>query len=368
MTRTLFFLTALAGMLAALSAIMIRIELTYPGVSPLFQNADGFPDGQHFNTVATAHAVFTHLCVTLLGTTLCAAARGRKAMLASVFTGLGIAASLMITSLIVLAEIPTSAVTTTVENIGAGWALPMSLAPNRPASALELLMQWTQFNPILAVDFTRFLVLPAIGTLMLGLNAMLSTVAGFRWVGVLGAVITLGTLIVMAPRFLNFDLPLGATGFVILFLPFIACASIRLIDEATPWLLMVCVGAIVVMVAQFLVLLVPNLNNLTETLAAAAMFYVFPLGLAWYALPAVLVFTHPTQLTTGAIFGCIGTITLGLCLWIVPMVTVGVMGQPARYVDYPDPFATLNLNITTGAFLFTLIYLGVIILIRRNRA
>ena len=63
MIRALFLLTSLAAMLMAITAVLIRIELAYPGISPLFTFAKDASAGIEFSTVSTAHALFAYLAV-----------------------------------------------------------------------------------------------------------------------------------------------------------------------------------------------------------------------------------------------------------------------------------------------------------------
>lgn len=364
MTRTLFFLTALVAMLATLTALLIRAELAYPGVSPLFSTADGAPDGRHFNVVSTAHAIFAYLAVILLGTTMCAAARIKGAPLAILFVVLGVLASMAVSALLVLAELPAPVDI----NTGVGWVLYPPLSTTLPDNLLDYGMRWLDVDPLMYSDFTRVLILPAMAMLYLGAYAMLSTLPRFRWVGVLGALVVALTVTAMGPEIMQIDIPLGFMLFIAVLLPFIACASVRLIDDAPAWLLMLTVGALIIIAAQIGALSYPYGLYVNDTSAAVAATYTFPLGLTWFALPALMLFTHDTRLPAFAICACIGAISLGLALWLVPLFQMGVAGLPQRYVDYPETFAANNLAATAGVVIFALLYLAVVIVIRRNRA
>lgn len=364
MTRTLFFLTALVAMLATLTALLIRAEMAYPSVSTLFLAADGVPDGQRFNVVGTAHAIFAYLAVALLGTTMCSAARIKGAPLASLFVGVGVMSSIAVAAVLVLAELPAPADIKT----GVGWVLYPPLSTTLPDTLLDYVMRWLKIDPILYFGFTRILMLPAMAMLSLGAYAMLSTLPGYRWVGVMGALVVGVITAVAGHSIMQLEIPLGFTLFVLILLPFIACASVHLIDEAPAWLLMLTIGALIITAAQNAAVIHPGITFVRDTSAAVALTYTFPLGFAWFALPALMLFTHETRLPAMGIGACIAAIPLGLALWLVPLFQMGISGLPQRYVDFPSAFAAGNLAATAGVVIFALIYLAVVIVIRRNRA
>lgn len=367
MTRTLFFFTALVGMLMAVSAILIRVELAYPGLSGLFNGLDDAQDGRHFAAVAQSHTVFGYLAVTLLGATMAAAARTRQATLGTPTMVVGLCIAGVLALVLLLGEIPadllTGSDTAPADILGSGWTF---YGPNQ--SILDLALGWVGIDPLLLPGLTRVLTIPALFILLLGAYALLSTEPGLRLVGIGGGLIALIVVCTSAAAVMNVNVMMGNALYLLAILPFVIGASVRLVDESPSWLLMLMIGVLVMAAAHIGLTLLPNPSRFDGTQAAAVLGYLFPLGIGWYGLPALMLYTHPTRLPDLAIWVLSGIITLGLAIWTVPMFSVGANGQPLAYVDFPDTFAARNLAASTGVVLFTMIYLGVIVIIRRGRA
>lgn len=373
MTRTLFFLTALAAMLMAVTAVLIRIELAYPEVSALFTDADGFPDGSRFAKTATVHTMIGYLCVILLGTTMCAAARNRAAPLGRLFVSVGSVLAFGVAALMVLAELPPlggSEATTQNVGSGVGWVLYPPLSTSVPTSLLEnigaMVGDIGLVDPLFfAVRLPQLLILPALGMLYLGAYAMLSTLPSLRWSGIFGCVLVVVVTILVIPQLMETDLPFGTVGLVALTLPLVAIASVRLIDDGLGWVLLLTLGALLTLAVQIIVLLLPQSAATNGTMLTPAMAYIFPLGLAWFALPALIIYRSKSDLSEWVVIAITACITVTLALWLAPMMQLGFLGQPQRYVDYPVAYAPLNLVVSVAVGLFALVYLVVITALRR---
>jgi hypothetical protein len=360
MTRTLFFFTCLTVILVAATAVLLRVDLAYAGVSPLFSASEGKPDGHFFNNVARAHRMFCYLAVMLLGTTMISAARTKGAPLAGLFVAIGVILSLATAVLLILAQVP---MTQPVE-FGVGWTLYPPLSIAGPQTALNHLLSFLDVDPVFNRDITRIFILPATGLLYLGAYTMLSTEPGFHLLSVFGAILILLVITLSAPFILGTYLPFATIGFVTVALSLIACGAIRLVDGGPAWLLVMTLGMLVTTIAQIAALFITENLYLEGTNTATALLYIFPLGLAWFALPAVLMFAS-NRLPTWAPWVATGATIAGLSLWLAPMTRLGFAGQPAQYVDYADAFGADNLFLSTGAILFIVIYLFVIVLVRR---
>ena len=149
---------------------------------------------------------------------------------------------------------------------------------------------------------------------------------------------------------------------------FLACSAIRILDGGPSWLLVLGIGTLVTTLAYITVLVHPNSATAAGTIAEVATLYVFPLGLIWFALPALMLFRDGSRLTDWHIWAITGALTLGLILWLAPLFYAGQMGQPFRYVDYPDAFSIANLVSSMAVIAFTALMLGIIVILRRTRA
>lgn len=372
MTRTLFFLTALAAMLMTVTGVLIRIELAYPGVSPLFMAPDGFPDTPRFDAVFTAHALFSYLCVIMLGTTMCSAARDKAAPLGGFLVGLGCALGVGVTVLMALAYLPPlpTAGSTDALGTGVGWVLYPPLSTNAGTSLLDsliaLLAGDAAPDPMLIASYLpQVPILPAMGMLYVGAYAMLSTQPGLRWVGMAGFALTLIVTLLVIPVLMDTGLPFGSIAYISLTLPFVACAAVRLSDDGPAWLMMLTFGAIITLIVQVVIITLPQSPATSGMVVTAAMAYIFPLGLGWFALPAVIMFAVPQRYSDAATLSAALFIAVALCLWLGQMVLLGLAGQPARYLDYPDAYAVRNLAASVAVGLFIVGYLGVITVLRR---
>lgn len=377
MTRSLFFLFSLVAMIATLSALAIRLELAAPGVSALFQDDSGAPNGAGFGVVAMGHALFGYLAVMLLGTTMIAAAREKGARLAGLFmwTGLLICA---VTALVILSNVvPLRWFADLSPNtVGGdpGWTLypPLVDAPQQTVLGYlaNLIRPETSFfSPDLLVytDLSRYALLPAGVLLFLGAFTMLSTERGMSWLSLVGAVSVVIVATLTTPLLLESEMPFIAVGWLLPALILLACGAIRVLDGGGAWLFVMTLGTLIMTLAYVAVLVHPRTLMAAGTTADIAVLYVFPLGLAWFALPALILYRFGTSLEDTALWAVCAGLTLGLIVWLGPIFHAGHIGQPNRYVDYPDAFAVANMTASIGAFIFTALMLSAIVFLRRNR-
>ncbi len=364
MTRTLFFLTALTATLGAMTAILMRIELAYPGVSPLFQTTDGAPDGNMFSAVTTFHVTVSYLCVTLLGTTMASAARPKGAPLSALFIGLGCLFSFVILSILALTLIPAPS----GDQSGVGWVLYPPLS-TQPQSMFDTLLDMLPFefwlDPIVT-DITKVFMLPSCAMVLLGAYAMVATVPSFRWLSVIGVILLVPITILVGAIIFDNSTPFVAPTYLIAVFPLLAFASIRLIDAAPSWLMILTAGLIITSVGQIIFLIIATQGFIDGTIAEPAATYVFPLGMAFFALPALILYDRNTDLPAWATAATVGAIAIPMTLWVSFLVKLGLDGMPARYVDYPNAFAADNLAVSANVIFFAAIYLTVITAIHRQ--
>ncbi len=375
MTRTLFLLTCLAAMVMAMTAVLIRIELAEPGVSALFSGLDGAPDSAKFDRAVTAHTLFAYLAATLLGTTLCAAARKHGAPLAFLPMWLGVILSATLFIVITAAHIPASLMAPEAApsvaagadagtGTGTGWVLypPLSTAP---ASLLDLGLTALDVEPLMITMLVHYLLLPAGAMLLLGLYAMTATLHGYRGMMAFGLFATLcvTAVILATPDFGTGQLPMAS--FNIAALPLLAVLSIHLIDQPTPWVMLMALGLLATLAGQIAIISLNAPFSFQNSMAQIVPLYIFPLGIGWFALPAVILYDRRSRLPDWAAPAVALALTSTLLLWLSPLMFLGRRGQPARYPDYPEAFAASNFGASLAVGLFILTYLGVVILARR---
>lgn len=351
MTRLLFLWTAIAGSLFALTALLIRAELATPGISPLFSTADGAPDGAKFYATSIAHSMLAHLTVILLGTTMISAARDKGAPNVGIFVPLGAALATVLSLLLAISAIPTSAFD---GGTGAGWVLYPPLSTS--ASLLDRMLMSVGIDPILLVYMPRILILLATTMLYIGAFAMVATLPRLRWVGLLGAGLSLLAVALQAPTILTTSLRDLSAGLAITTLPFAVLTAGALFFARPPWLILLSGGAFLSVAGTFLPRLTPDNVFLSDTVAAAALLYLVPTGLAWAALPALVMFWRGTS--HGPWRAAVTTVLLwiGLAVWIVPLLMLGRVGMPILYPDYPNAFAELNLWTSRAVLTFAVFY------------
>ena len=362
MTRSLFFFTALAAMLMTMSAVLIRVELAYPGVSALFSDAGGAPDGPRFLVTSVFHNLMAYFAAMLLGTTMISAARDKGALGSTLMLGVGVLLCVALASALVLSALILNGLAPDPRGwlATSPWFIDQRFDPT--------VFQLCCIRPKGASSLVPMLVFPATAMLYLGAYAMVSTLRGFRPIGLFGIIATLAMLTLtgaeMTQRFGATDMPVMV---VFALLPLLACAAVHLIDHATPWVMALFV---VILVPVFAVVLVEALYEFSireTTLVGVARDYIFPLGFAWLALPMLMIYRFGTSLTAAHIVIGSAVIVLSLGLWIDPMIRVGLKGMPPAYVYYTDNYAPENLSITIGVGLFMLIYLAILIILRRTR-
>jgi len=364
MTRTLFFLTALAAILAATTAILIRIEHTNLSVSFLFQLADGSADNNRFFKTSVFQTLISQLSVILLGTTMASAARTKGSPGARFVTGIGCAFAAYTFIVIVLAFTPVPA----ANEVDSGWVIyqPLSTSTSSPISqsVLGLLPDHLRLDPF-AHHQTKLFFLSAAAMLFLGAYAMLATLPSFRSLQTLGIILTAIVTLPVA-QLIPMEPPAIYGGFYLaLVVPLLICASIRLIDAAPSWLLILTIGVIITSAAQ-IILLILAVNNSTGTVFDAAALYTFPLGIAFFALPALILFDRDTDLSTLGVTATLAAITIPLTLWVTQMASMDLNGlELATTVDSQPEFAAENLMTTTNIVIFILLYFATITAIRR---
>ncbi|MCF2872285.1 hypothetical protein L0664_14510 [Octadecabacter sp. G9-8] len=362
MTRTLFFCTAIMACLATVAAAMIRYELAFPGVSALFMGANDVPDGRKFNLVASFHGLFSYLTVMLLGTTMAAAARDKGAFFAGPMVAIGLVFVTLPALVFAAAFLPAFP-------DASGTALSVTLYQSpAPVSLLDQLLGYAPATSWLTIQMHQLFLLPAAGLLFLGAFAMLSTQPRFKWVGFVCLIAMAGTFGFVAPGFLDLRYPFASAMIIFAALPLLICCVVCLFFARPPWLVVMTIGNAATIAALSSFAFRTDLGGLADTMFQAAVLYVFPLGLTWFALPAVMLFTHPTRLPTWSIWAMPVVIAANLSLWILPMMQLGRMGMPRQYSDYPSAFAALNLTMSLAVGVFIALYLAILITIRRARA
>jgi len=363
MTRPLFFLTALAGMLMAMTAVLIRMELAYPDVSPLFMTETGHADSQRFIATSTLHRIFGYLAVILLGTTMCAEAhlKGVRPAILPMVIGAGLSGLLVVA--LVLANLPH----TPEDSTGVGWVLypPLSADPVSYSPYFTTVLDWVGLDPLHLPNLASYLLLPAAVMLLLGCYAMTATLPKCGWILFAGLALSVATVAVIltAPQTRGGYFPLGA--FHVLTFPLLIPLTIHLIDRATPWVMLLTLGLVATSIAQVTVFSIVPSAGRGGTTADIVPLYVFPLGISWFALPALFLFARtprwPDWCAPVAAFALTGS----LAVWLFPLLRLGQEGQPTLYLDYPDTFAGLNLKTSAAVLIFVAVFLTTLTLARR---
>ena len=129
--------------------------------------------------------------------------------------------------------------------------------------------------------------------------------------------------------------------------------------------MLVALGLLATLVAQIPVISASGPLAPRGTLAQIVPLYVFPLGIAWFALPALFLFDRRSHLPDWAAPAMALSVTATLALWLTPLLFLGRRGQPSRYLDYPEVYATSNFGVTFAVGLFVVTYLAVVITARR---
>lgn len=357
MTRTLFFFTALFGMLFAMTAILIRVELAYPGISPLYFTPT---DGANFEATTVFHGIFGYLFAILLGTTMSAAARRKGAILAGIWMWIGI----LITIVTVVAVIAGEFALTIDQGGGVGWVLYPPLATTQNPFDGLLAELWPE-APV--QDATRLLFVPAASLLVIGASMMVATIPKLGWLSALATVLVILVAVLAMPQVVYGAPMLYVPFYAIAILPLLAAAAVRLSDDAPPsWLMLLTLGLIATLVGLIANSTIP-LFSIGDTSAEIAVLYIFPLGWCAFALPALILYTRDTALAPWGLGAVFGALTLTMGQWIYAWVQLGLAGQPIRYVDFPDTFAATNLTVTTSVLAFAVTMLGCVIAARRAR-
>ncbi|MBT8412653.1 MAG: hypothetical protein KJP02_12785 [Octadecabacter sp.] len=362
MSRVLITLTLTALLLMGVTALAIRWELAAPGLS-LFINPDGHAGGHLFETTVLTHTILSNLAVLLCGTTMIAIARDHRVPLTGLLMWTGIALAAVIILVALLAGLPPLGGTGTPQTMQTpGWSLYPPLSTG-PTSLLSQLLP--SVDPLFLGYYLGQIALPANAALYLGVYALAATLPKSGWtifVGLFTVLAAVGftTGAIAAPS--GFD----AAWVVALGAPFLVCAGYHLIFQPAAWLVVLTMGMIITTAVPTLLGTLPDAPALGGTTAITALQYIAPMGLAWFALPALLMFLRPVRL--GAAVLTTLAITVALFLWLAPLFLLGRIGMPMRYPDYPVAFASLNLATSLGVAAFTLIYPAILIAIRRTGA
>lgn len=352
MTRTLFIVFCISLVLFTGTAFLIRAELAYAGVSPLFQNAQGQPDAQYFNSVVTLHRIMGYLSVILLGTIMANAARIGGAPLARIVMALGLLTSLAIGGVVMMASIQI----TSPSDHSVGWKLYPTLSTG-PSSLLDhAVLSLGGNNLFFLIQMVKLLPLLAAASLYWGAYLMLSTLPKMRETAYIGFALTVITCLFVAQELLDTGVISMATPFLVLSIPLLVLCAIQMYFTRKPWLGMLAFGALVTSIGQWLLMGLRDVGYLVGTSVEVASQYTFPLGLAWFALPAVILFHTPTRLPRFAELFLAGTIVAAFWKWAGPLVTLGIQGLPTGYFDYPDAFADKQWDVTAYGLIFAATY------------
>lgn len=366
MTRALFSLTCIATALVALTTIVIRWELARSGVT-FFLTSDGQPNGHLFNEAVRAHTLLCHLAVLLLGTTMSAAAAEKGAPLARIFAWLGVILANVLTLTAVLAVLPPfgGSNATPDTGVGVGWTLYPPLA-TYPFSLLQQLVP--QLDPFLMGYFTSLSALPANAMLYLGAYAMAATLPQMRWLSYAGLVTVIAALVLTTRTMRTVDVPYEGAWIAALVVPFLAAAIYQLRNQRASWLTVLTFGMLIATLTPAYLVNSVYMPVLRGTTSMAALQYMFPMGLAWFALPALMLYRTPTRLPVCAIRTLLVAVTSGLAIWLLPLFQTGRLGQAARYVDYPPLLEPANMIVSIGVTLFAVLYLATLIILHRAKA
>ncbi|MBU2993625.1 hypothetical protein Q4555_12695 [Octadecabacter sp. 1_MG-2023] len=364
MTRILFSLSCLAALGVALTAFVIRWELASPGAS-LFLTHDAQPDGYQYLAFVQVHRLTCFLAVMLVGTALSSASRDKGALLSALFMWLGLVLSVSLTVLVILLTLPPIGLETAESpGAGVGWILYPPLYT--PTSLL--LQMFPGLDPFLLGHVGQMIALPANAMLYLGVYAMASTLPKFRFMSVVGLVTVIAALLLTTRSMHMITVPYAWLWIAALVVPFLVCAALSLMAERRPWLIIMTFGVVFITVTPAALAQTTDGLALNGTMAIIAIQYLFPMGLAWFALPALLLFTRDAPLQRWKVWAIPTTIVTSLCIWVIPLFHLGRIGMPAHYVDYPSAFAPLNLEVSIGVAVFAMIYLTVIAALLRRRA
>lgn len=352
MTRPLFLLTATAAALAAMAAILLRAEHTAPGVSWLFQGADGGSDGYLFNTVVNAHSKLAYIAVMGLGTAMLSAAHTKGALFARQLTWIGLLACVLAVVPFILSQIPFRAQDPV--GTGVGWVLYPPLSTPTLLDRMALALGFDAFW----ITFPQFYMLGAAFLLLSGAYAMISTLPRLRLLGALGpflmALVTAAAVVQMVS---GQPLPV-LNSYVMIVALLLACAAFGLRGPRQTWLIILCVGIAAPLAAQLALMNTIATPRYTGTITHAAMPYIFPLGIAWLAGPAAILFYCGVDLPIKSMLFVTIAPLVGLAAWIIPLLLLGRAGMGRGYGDYPDVFGTMNGVATIGVALFAALYLA----------
>lgn len=367
MPRILFFFTALAAMLAALTAVLMRAELAQPGLSALYSTPSGEPDRASFVKTSTLHALTAYLAITLLGATMAAKARTRGAMFATPTMIIGLVFSLSMIAMLMLPQLGPD--TADLMTSGLTVEVPESLGGPSQLSAtpfgLPLVDGLLGDEPL---AFSRLLLLMAAGILLMACYVMLGSEPGVRWIGAAGAPLIVGCSVLIAQMPRETPLIFMLSLYIPAVLPFLAVACVRMTDEPPAWLIVMTSGLLIAMGGTlFAASALPSFGFATTTMDVAIL-NMFPLGLAFFALPALILYSGPTRLPMAAVWLVAPVVAGAMALWIKPFISLGFNGQPILYQDYSQAFARDNLAASIGVGGFMVLYLGVVTTLRRSRA
>lgn len=360
MTRPLIYLTALACVLTALTALTIRYEMFEPGVTALFTDANGNPKGLLFNDLIFAHRMLCATAVMFLGALMTSLARAGGAILATPMMVLGTAAGLATLVMVVLSLFPLPIAPTPNE---VGWILYPPLA--LPQTLLERLLTAIGLNPDLMLLIGPYIFLAALFGLFSGAFMMLATLPMTRWIGVIGMAFTATALLPSFDRLgemtniepIKAIYPLAAV--------FVIIATAFLVKHPRPWLIVLTLGTAIALGFHAVMLSRIDFYYIHGTTVQLGLNYIFPLGLAWFALPAAILMYGDKEPPLALAIATPFVITSALGAWIAPMIAVGRMGQPHSYIDYPDAFADHNYTISIAVLAFVIAYPALLVTLRR---
>jgi len=318
MTRTLFALTCILTLLFAASALLIRYELWAPGVSALFTGADGTPDDRRFTEVVLTHRLAAYLAVILLGATMASIAQTRGAPLAGLIK----------------------------------------------CTALDQMLRAAGIEPFILLFLRSILWIPACLVLYLGAFTTIATLPRMSWAAYVGLIAAIGTALATAMLFTPSNVPAPRDVYLFVAVPFAICAVIGLTRARPTWLIALTLGSI----ASVAVVALPNVNvaETGDTMADAAMAYLIPLGLAWFALPALILLRSEKQWPWWAVLAAVVAISVAMSRWIYLMLVMGTQGLPQAHVDYPPSFEGLNAAATVGILIFAALYLAINLMAARR--
>lgn len=362
MRSVLFWAVMGLAMLVLMTAGLIRWELAAPGVSPLFLDAEGNPRGQTYNTVVTAHGWFGVVLMLLAGVWLgnLAVPDGARLHRLWIWPGTVLAAGL----LAVLAYLLFADGSYSI--FGEGWVFQLSLSGG--AVSNTPLASPTHVVPMPASLLLPGLVALGLAFLLLGSFARIGSRPGFRWAAVLAALLTLGVTGIYLTTILPEDPVFGQIVFFMPLLVLTAMLSIILTDALPAWAPLLVIGAIAMLVSSMVLSVFGGYGYYDDTMTEVAIQHLGPGMLVWFVIAAGLVSRY--RLTPGGAMPWIlgAALVVTHLLAFAPLVQLGDMGMPRRYIDYPEAFARLNLLATGGAALLLVTLLaGLVTILRRRR-